>query len=76
MALECLEDDVGTSEDASIILKARGIVTIPRPEDQMPYRKDKRKCLKKSRPWICSINQMEGLAPVHDNWMLLGGPGH
>jgi len=44
------------------------LVAIPLSEDQTPYRKDERERLKKSGARVCSIDQMEGLEPMHENW--------
>ncbi|KAL9189940.1 hypothetical protein ACHAXT_009615 [Thalassiosira profunda] len=44
------------------------IVAIPLSEDQTPYRKDERERLKKAGARICSIDQMEGIAPMHEDW--------
>ena len=44
------------------------LVAIPLSEDQTPYRKDERVRLRKAGARICSIDQMEGKAPMHDDW--------
>jgi serine/threonine protein phosphatase PrpC len=49
-------------------VKPGDIVAIPLSEDQTPYRKDERDRLKKAGARICSIDQMEGLVPMHENW--------
>jgi len=44
------------------------LVAIPLSEDQTPYRKDERERLKKAGARICSIDQMEGKEPMHEDW--------
>jgi len=44
------------------------LMAIPLSEDQTPYRKDERDRLKKAGARICSIDQMEGIAPMHEDW--------
>ena len=48
--------------------KPGGLIAIPLSEDQTPYRKDERTRLKKAGARICSIDQMEGKQPMHENW--------
>eukprot|EP00578_Thalassiosira_sp_NH16_P022914 CAMPEP_0181082212 /NCGR_PEP_ID=MMETSP1071-20121207/3502_1 /TAXON_ID=35127 /ORGANISM="Thalassiosira sp., Strain NH16" /LENGTH=293 /DNA_ID=CAMNT_0023163785 /DNA_START=15 /DNA_END=896 /DNA_ORIENTATION=- len=48
--------------------RAGKLVAIPLSEDQTPYRRDERERLRKAGARICSIDQMEGIAPMHDNW--------
>lgn len=44
------------------------LIAIPLSEDQTPYRKDERERLKKAGARICSIDQMEGKEPMHEDW--------
>lgn len=44
------------------------LMAIPLSEDQTPYRKDERDRLKKAGARICSIDQMEGIVPMHEDW--------
>ena len=50
------------------LLEAGKLVAISLSEDQTPYRKDERERLKKAGARICSIDQMEGIAPMHEDW--------
>jgi hypothetical protein len=49
-------------------LHAGDIVAIALSEDQTPYRKDERERLKSAGARICTVEQMEGKAPMHENW--------
>eukprot|EP00585_Thalassiosira_rotula_P012369 CAMPEP_0196132390 /NCGR_PEP_ID=MMETSP0910-20130528/2036_1 /TAXON_ID=49265 /ORGANISM="Thalassiosira rotula, Strain GSO102" /LENGTH=524 /DNA_ID=CAMNT_0041391997 /DNA_START=104 /DNA_END=1678 /DNA_ORIENTATION=- len=49
-------------------LKGGTIMAIPLSEDQTPYRKDERDRLKAAGARVCSIDQMEGKEPMHENW--------
>ncbi len=42
--------------------------------DQTPYRKDERKRVKKCGARVMSMDQIEGVEPIHENWgdLLLG----
>lgn len=46
----------------------------PLSNDQTPYRKDERERVKKAGARVLSMDQIEGLEPVHENWgdLLLG----
>ena len=44
------------------------IVAVALSEDQTPYRKDERERLKSAGARICTIDQMEGKEPMHENW--------
>ena len=46
----------------------RRLVAKPLSVDQTPYRKDERERLKKYGARILSMDQIEGLEPVHENW--------
>lgn len=43
---------------------------IPLTQDQTPYRKDERERCKKSGARIMTMDQLDGLAPIHENWGL------
>lgn len=59
-------DSEGAADGPSV--EAGSIVAIPLSEDQTPYRKDERERLKKAGARICSIDQMSGRAPIHEDW--------
>lgn len=40
----------------------------PLSSDQTPYRRDERERLKKCGAVIRTVNQIEGLEPIHENW--------
>ena len=64
-----VQDDVDDASNAEIRKFTAGdLIAIPLSEDQTPYRKDERERLKKAGARICSIDQMEGLIPMHENW--------
>jgi len=66
---EIIEDDTRSSElQECSSSKAGSLLAIPLSEDQTPYRKDERERLKKAGARICSIDQMEGIEPMHENW--------
>ena len=44
------------------------IRAVPLSHDQTPYRKDERVRVKKSGARILSLDQIEGLEPIHENW--------
>ena len=44
------------------------LVAKPLSNDQTPYRKDERERIKKTGARILSMDQIEGLEPVHENW--------
>ncbi len=44
------------------------LVAKPLSNDQTPYRKDERERIKKTGVRILSMDQIEGLEPVHENW--------
>ena len=60
------DSDDGHDDDGSPA--SESLIAIPLSEDQTPYRKDERDRLKKSGARVCSIDQMEGLEPMHENW--------
>lgn len=45
-----------------------GLIAVPLSEDQTPYRRDERDRLKAAGARVCSIDQMEGKEPMHENW--------
>jgi len=49
-------------------LCAGDIVAVALSEDQTPYRKDERERLKNAGARICTIDQMEGKEPMHEEW--------
>ena len=61
-----IDRDADNSNNASTTIGK--LVAIPLSEDQTPYRKDERDRLRKAGACICSIDQMEGIAPMHDDW--------
>ena len=61
-------DDGGDRHDDGGSPTPESLVAIPLSEDQTPYRKDERERLKESGARVCSIDQMEGLEPMHENW--------
>ncbi len=46
----------------------RGTVVKPLSKDQTPYRKDERDRVRKYGARIMSMDQLDGLEPIHDNW--------
>ncbi len=40
----------------------------PLSNDQTPYRKDERDRIKKTGARVLSMDQIEGIEPVHENW--------
>ena len=64
------ESDVDGDENAKNQVEWTGgkLVAIPLSEDQTPYRRDERERLKSAGARICTIDQMEGKAPMHENW--------
>ena len=48
----------------------------PLSNDQTPYRKDERERIKKTGARVLSMDQIEGIEPVHENWgdLNLGKP--
>lgn len=44
------------------------VVAKPMSSDQTPYRKDERERVKKHGARILSMDQIEGLEPIHENW--------
>lgn len=50
------------------------LLAIPLSRDQTPYRKDERERVKKLGAAVLSIDQMEGVEEIHENWgdMVLG----
>jgi hypothetical protein len=44
------------------------LIAKPLSSDQTPYRKDERERIKKFGARILSMDQIEGLEPIHENW--------
>ena len=44
------------------------LVAKPLSNDQTPYRKDERERIKKTGARVLSMDQIEGIEPVHENW--------
>jgi hypothetical protein len=44
------------------------LIAKPLSNDQTPYRKDERDRIKKTGARVLSMDQIEGLEPVHENW--------
>jgi len=53
--------DSPTTQDGRLVAK-------PLSNDQTPYRKDERERIKKTGARVLSMDQIEGLEPVHENW--------
>lgn len=52
-----------------VIYKKDGrLVAKPLSNDQTPYRKDERDRIKKTGARVLSMDQIEGIEPVHENW--------
>lgn len=61
--------NVGDSRAILVYLQADGrVVAKPLSSDQTPYRKDERERVKQYGARILSIDQIEGIEPVHENW--------
>eukprot|EP01039_Chlorochromonas_danica_P011259 gene11259-12558_t len=58
--------------DSRAIVVAQGedgrLIAYPMSSDQTPYRKDERERVKKFGARVLSMDQIEGLEPVHENW--------
>eukprot|EP00600_Ochromonadales_sp_CCMP1393_P006191 CAMPEP_0174958214 /NCGR_PEP_ID=MMETSP0004_2-20121128/2501_1 /TAXON_ID=420556 /ORGANISM="Ochromonas sp., Strain CCMP1393" /LENGTH=1206 /DNA_ID=CAMNT_0016206405 /DNA_START=132 /DNA_END=3749 /DNA_ORIENTATION=- len=52
---------ISTTEDGRLVAK-------PLSNDQTPYRKDERERCKKTGARILSMDQIEGIEPIHENW--------
>jgi hypothetical protein len=63
--------NVGDSR-AIVVSRTEGdsgkLVARPLSSDQTPYRKDERERVKKYGARILSMDQIEGLEPIHENW--------
>ena len=67
--------DLFAKDEVSCLVNADGkllsegdIVAVALSEDQTPYRKDERERVKNAGARICTIDQMEGKEPMHENW--------
>jgi serine/threonine protein phosphatase PrpC len=75
-AISCLIDgdmmyvsNVGDSRAILISSDENGKCTVsPLSNDQTPYRKDERERIKKTGARVLSMEQLEGIVPVHENW--------
>lgn len=75
-AISCLFDgdmmyvsNVGDSRAILIATKDDGKFSVtPLSNDQTPYRKDERERIKKTGARVLSMDQLEGISPVHENW--------
>ena len=67
---EEISDEVGEEDDpgAAPRHEAGSVVAVPLSEDQTPYRRDERDRLKRAGARVCSIDQMEGRVPMHEDW--------
>jgi len=58
-----------TKEEKEETQKEKGqLRAMPLSRDQTPYRKDERERVKKCGARILSLDQIEGLEPIHENW--------
>ena len=62
--------NVGDSRAVVAELKGDKLVAFPLSIDQTPYRKDERERIKKAGGRIMSVDQLQGVAPMHENWGL------
>ncbi|GMH71360.1 hypothetical protein TrLO_g3867 [Triparma laevis f. longispina] len=61
--------NVGDSRAIAGVRTSSGkIRAVPLSHDQTPYRKDERIRVKKTGARILSLDQIEGLEPIHENW--------
>lgn len=60
--------NVGDSRAIIGVQEGARIVGKPLSCDQTPYRKDERERVKKYGARILSMDQIEGIEPVHENW--------
>ena len=67
---EEIGEEVGEEDDpgAAPRHEAGSVVAVPLSEDQTPYRRDERDRLKRAGARVCSIDQMEGRVPMHEDW--------
>ncbi|EEC48081.1 predicted protein, partial [Phaeodactylum tricornutum CCAP 1055/1] len=66
--------NVGDSRAVLVFPENGKLLAIPLSRDQTPYRKDERERVKKLGAAVLSIDQMEGVEEIHENWgdMVLG----
>lgn len=69
------DDDEGLPNANGKKLSEGDIVAVALSEDQTPYRKDERERLKSAGARICTIDQMKGKEPMHENWGEFAGGG-
>lgn len=61
--------NVGDSRAIIVSVNKEGrLLAKPLSNDQTPYRKDERERIKKTGARILSMDQIEGIEPVHENW--------
>lgn len=60
--------NVGDSRAIVGVQEGGRVVAKPLSCDQTPYRKDERERVKKYGARVLSMDQIEGLEPVHENW--------
>jgi len=60
--------NVGDSRAVVGVAEGKGIKAYPLSHDQTPYRKDERIRVKKCGARILSLDQIEGLDAIHENW--------
>jgi len=60
--------NVGDSRAVVGVKEGNGVKAYPLSHDQTPYRKDERIRVKKQGARILSLDQIEGLEAIHENW--------
>ncbi|KAE8908180.1 Protein phosphatase 2C and cyclic nucleotide-binding/kinase domain-containing protein [Phytophthora fragariae] len=60
--------NVGDSRAVIATMSEGKLVAQPLSVDQTPYRSDERERVKRSGARVLTMDQLEGIAPVHDNW--------
>ncbi|DAZ96598.1 TPA: hypothetical protein N0F65_000164, partial [Lagenidium giganteum] len=60
--------NVGDSRAVIATLNEGELVAQPLSVDQTPYRSDERERVKRSGARVLTMDQLEGIAPIHDNW--------
>lgn len=61
-----VDNTVSTSGQGAV--KDGTVVAVALTKDQTPYRKDERERVKKAGAVVCTIDQLEGTEPMHENW--------
>jgi CRP-like cAMP-binding protein/serine/threonine protein phosphatase PrpC len=62
-AIIASEEDTGRKKSVKLIARPLSI-------DQTPFRKDERERVKKSGARVMTMDQLDGLEPIHENWGL------